>query len=162
MATDFPDDTSVRVTRWVGAPVERVWQAFTNPADMAAWMWAGWGTDTVAESDLRVGGRYRIYTTAPEMDPGWPTDRWGFVGYYADIVENERLVYSIHWDGPVGYNQTGEMVADEVVIVEMVGRDAATDVVMWHVGIPAQDGSAAEHGKGIEAMFDALERLVAG
>lgn len=162
MALEFPDATSVRVSRRVAASPERVWRAFTEPTEMAAWMWAGWGSDTSAEADLRVGGSYRVYTTAPSNDTGWPTDRWGFLGYYVDIVENRRLAYTIHWDGPVGYNQTGAMVVDEAVIVDMAANGAGTDVVMWHVGIPADGVSAEEHGKGIEEMFSALDRLVAG
>lgn len=161
MATEFPDSTSLRVTRTVAAPVERVWRAFTDPVDMAAWMWAGWGSGTAAEADVSVGGRYHVYTTAREMDPGWPTDRWGFVGYYTEIVENSRLSYTLHWDGPVGYNQTGDMVIDEFVIVDLADRDGATEIVMWHCGIPAVAGAAAEHGRGIEAMFDTLDGLVA-
>jgi hypothetical protein len=54
------------------------------------------------------------------------------------------------------------MVVDEAVIVEMSRSGTATDVVMWHVGIPADGVSAAEHGRGIEEMFGALDRLVAG
>ena len=162
MTTEFPDATSLRVTRTIAAPVERVWQAFVDPADMAAWMWAGWGSETAAEVDLRIGGRYGVYTTAPRMEPGWPTDRWGFVGYYTEIVEGRRLGYTLHWDGPVGYNQTGDMVVDEFVVVDFTEVDGATETVMWHCGIPAVEGAAAEHGGGIEAMFDALDRLVAG
>lgn len=108
------------------------------------------------------GGRYSVYTTAPGHETGWPTDRWGFLGYYVEIVENRRLVYTIHWDGPVGYNQTGAMVVDEAVIVEMDANGDATDVVMWHLGIPPDGVSAAEHGSGIVEMFGALDRLVAG
>ena len=162
MDVEFPDATSVRVTHQVPASPERVWRAFTDPADMAAWMWAGWGTDTAAESDVRIGGRYSVYTTAPGHETGWPTDRWGFVGYYTEIVERRRLGYTIHWDGPVGYNQTDAMVVDEVVSVEMAANGTATDLVMWHMGIPPDGVSAAEHGKGILEMFGALDRLVAG
>ena len=161
MATDFPDDTSLRVSRRLDAAAARVWDAFVSPQQMATWMWAGWGSDTVAEADVRVGGRYSVYTTAPEMVDGWPTDRWGFLGYYTQIVEPERLVYTIHWDGPVGYNQTDDVVADEFVIVTITEADGASDVVMWHCGIPADGISAPEHAKGIEVMFDVLEGLLA-
>lgn len=161
MATEFPDDTSLKVTRHIAAPVERVWRAFTDPVDMAAWMWAGWGANTEAKADVRVGGRYEVYTTAPELDPDWPTDRWGFLGNYCEVAENRRLSYTVHWDGPVGYNQTGEMVIDELVIVDMVADGTATQVAMWHGGLPADGQSAAEHARGIEAMFDALDELVA-
>lgn len=129
---------------------------------MAAWMWAGWGSDTSASSDLRIGGRYEVYTTSPRADADWPTDRWGFYGYYTELDEPHRLSYTLHWDGPVGYNQTGEDIADEAVIIDLLDMDGATKITMWHVGIPPVDGAAAEHGRGIEAMFDALAALLTG
>ncbi|NND01930.1 MAG: SRPBCC domain-containing protein [Acidimicrobiia bacterium] len=162
MATEFPDETSVRVTRTIDASLDRVWQAFVDPSDMAAWMWAGWGSDTTAAADLRIGGRYEVYTTSPRPDPNWSSDRWGFYGYYTAIDAPSRLSYTLHWDGPVGYNQTGEPVADEAVIINLQTADGGTRMDMWHIGIPAVAGAAAEHGRGIEAEFDALERLVAG
>lgn len=124
---------------------------------MAAWMWAGWGSNTIAQADVRVGGRYEVYTTPPDPDPSWPAERWGFFGFYTVIEAPTRLVYTLHWDGPVGYNQLGEPVADEAVIVDLEQTDAGTQVVMWHVGIPPVAAAAPAHGQGIEAMFDALE-----
>ena len=128
---------------------------------MAAWMWAGWGSDTTAAADLRIGGRYEVYTTSHRPDPNWSTDRWGFYGYYTAIDEHSNLAYTIHWDGPVGYNQAGEAIADEAVIIDLVPVDDGTRITMWHVGIPAIEGAAAEHGQGIEAEFDTLESLLA-
>lgn len=127
---------------------------------MVAWMWAGWGSDTRAVSDLRVGGRYEVYTTTPRPDPSWPSDRWGFYGYYTQIAEPSRLAYTLHWDGPVGYNQTGEAIADEAVIIDLETMGDGTNMTMWHVGIPPVEGAAPEHGRGIEAAFDALQALV--
>ena len=124
-------------------------------------MWASYKGDTTAAADVRVGGRYEVYTDAQSDDTGWPSDRWGFAGYYVEVVPSERLVYTIHWDGPVGYNQTGDLVLDEAVIVDLTERDSATEVVMWHVGIPADGISAPTHAAGIEQMFDYLEQVVA-
>ena len=161
MTTTFPDETSLRIERRMLASPERVWYALTDPEQMAAWMWGGWGSDTAAESDLRVGGRYEVYTTAPEPVPDWPTDRWGFAGYYCEIDPGSRLIYTLHWDGPVGYNQKGERVPDEFVIVDLVGGGDATMLTMQHFGIPADGMSAQEHGKGLEATFDVLEQMLA-
>ena len=35
MAIDFPDETSLRITRTVAATPERVWEAFVTPRQMA-------------------------------------------------------------------------------------------------------------------------------
>lgn len=160
MATEFPDGTSVLVRRTLPAPVSRVWRAFTEPLEMAAFMWAGLGSEATALADLRVGGRYEVYMTPPQPDPNWSGERWGFFGYYTEVAEPGRLAYTLHWDAPVGYNQGAGTVADEVVILDFEAAERDTIVKMWHLGIPAIDGAAPEHGRGIEAEFDVLERLL--
>ena len=129
---------------------------------MAQWMWAGWGSETQADADVRVGGRYEVYMTPPSADANWPAPRWGFFGYYTEVAAPRRLGYTLHWDAPVGYNLGNARPADEVVLVEIQAADEGCAVVRWHMGIPSIDGAAAEHGRGIEAEFDALEQLLAG
>ena len=161
MTTDFPDETSLRVRRTLAADPQRVWTAFTTPDQMAKWMWADYQSNNSAAADLRVGGRYEVYTDAPDGEFGWEAKRWGFAGIYVEITPCERLVYTIHWDGPVGYNQTGDVVLDEVVFVDLREREGGTEVEMWHVGIPADGVSARTHAEGIESMFDHLDAVVA-
>lgn len=160
MSIDFPDDGSLRIRRTVAATPERVWEAFTTPDLMHRWMWATYQSNNTAESDLRVGGRYEVYTDAPPGDFGWDADRWGFAGIYVEIVQHQRLVYTLHWDGPVGYNQTGDVVLDEVVFVDMHEYDGSTRIEMGHVGIPPDGVSARAHAEGIESMFDHLDDIV--
>lgn len=160
MSTEFPDDTSLRIRRSITATAERVWKAFTRPEQMVRWMWAGYQANSTASCDLRIGGRYAVSTDAPDGDFGWDSDRWEFSGIFIEIVPQRRLVYTIHWNAPVGYNQTGAVVLDEVVFVEMSDRDGETEITMWHVGLPADDVSARTHAEGIESMFDHLEALV--
>lgn len=161
MAAQFPDSTSLRIRRSVAATPARVWEAFTRPEQMVRWMWADYESNGTASCDLRIGGRYEVYTDAPDGDFGWDGDRWGVAGVYVEVVPHRRLVYTIHWDAPVGYNQTGEEVIDEVVIVDLHERDGGTDIVLWHVGLPPDGVSAPAHADGIESMFDHLEAVVA-
>ena len=55
MSFTNPDGTEVVVTRTLRAPVERVYRAFTDPTDMAAWMWGPLAANPKADVDLRVG-----------------------------------------------------------------------------------------------------------
>jgi hypothetical protein len=48
------------------------------------------------------------------------------------------------------------------VIIDIASVEGGTQMTMWHLGIPAIEGAAAEHGRGIEAEFDSLEQLLAG
>jgi len=45
----------VRISRIFKAAPERVWQAYTDPKEIAQW----WRNTTIEEHDLRVGGKWR-------------------------------------------------------------------------------------------------------
>jgi uncharacterized protein YndB with AHSA1/START domain len=156
-----PDGTQVLGRRRFAAPVSRVWRAFTTPADMA-WMWTGYAENCVAENDLQVGGRYSVYTDSNATADGWHSDRIGRLGIYVEVVPEERLVYTLHWDAPVGYNQQGGVVTDEVMEVTFAADGDGTIVELRHRGIPDDGVSAVEHGKALAQEFDYLARLVEG
>lgn len=162
MPVENPDGTQVHMTERFAAPPERLWRAFTEPADMAEWMWGGYGSNCVASADLRVGGRYSVYTDSNATEHGWHTDRVGRLGVYIKIVPEQRLVYTLHWDAPVDYNQQGGVILDEVVIVMFEDDDGGTLVDLRHIGIPDDGGSAIEHGRGTVEEFEWLARLVDG
>ena len=71
----------VHVVREFDAPIERVWAAWTEPADLRAW-WGPTGfTCPRAAADVRVGGRILVTMRAP--------DEWGGFEQHSawDIVE---------------------------------------------------------------------------
>jgi uncharacterized protein YndB with AHSA1/START domain len=88
-----PSDTEILMVREFDAPRELVYKAYTTPELVKRW-WAGKkGTVTVAEIDLRVGGRWRYALVTPE---GYEV---GFHGEYSEIVPNERLVNTEIFEG---------------------------------------------------------------
>jgi uncharacterized protein YndB with AHSA1/START domain len=153
-------DGVVHVERSVEAGPEDVWRAFTEPEAMAAWMWAGIGENPRAVADVRPGGRYRVAIDDVPGKDGWESGERAFEGTYAVVAPLERLVYTLRWDAPVGYNQAGSPVLDEVVAVDIEHRSGSTLVRMAHMGIPDDGISAAAHEQGIQAMFDSLERYL--
>ena len=162
MLVENPDGTQVHASRRFSAPASQLWRAFTDPGDMVAWMWTGYAKNCVAESDLRVGGRYSVYTDSSATDDGWHTDRIGRLGIYIDIVPEQRLAYTLHWDAPVGYNQQGVVVTDEVMLVTLRPDDEGCVVELRHIGIPDDGVSAVEHGKALAAELASLARLIEG
>jgi uncharacterized protein YndB with AHSA1/START domain len=74
--------------RIVDVPVERVWQAWTDPAHLVHWFTpAPWSTVS-AEVDLRPGGRFATVMRSPEGQE-FPN-----AGCYLEVIPNERLVWS--------------------------------------------------------------------
>jgi len=82
----LPSDEQILITREFNAPRHLVYKAWTTPELVRRWWSADLGAMTVAEIDLRVGGRWRYVMVANE---GFEV---AFHGEYREIVPNERIV----------------------------------------------------------------------
>jgi uncharacterized protein YndB with AHSA1/START domain len=80
----------ITVETKVGAPIDRVWQAYTTPEDIVQWNAASddWHT-TKASVDLRVGG---VFSSRMEAKDG--SFGFDFAGTYTNIVPNQLLEYA--------------------------------------------------------------------
>jgi uncharacterized protein YndB with AHSA1/START domain len=81
-----PTDTEILITREFGAPKHLVFQAWTTPELIKRWWSGDRGEMTIAEVDLRVGGKWRFVMTA---HGGFEV---AFHGEYREIIPNERIV----------------------------------------------------------------------
>lgn len=71
---------------------EKVWRAWTDPEALMQWFGPGEpGSVTVAEVDLRVGGRYRIVFHTPDGEDH------DVSGVYQEVIEPRRLVFTWAW-----------------------------------------------------------------
>jgi len=79
------------VKRIIDAPVERVWQAWTDPEQVKHW----WGPEDFSSSlckiDLRVGGAYVFAMQAPAEQGGGVSYT---TGTYTEIVPLEKLEFT--------------------------------------------------------------------
>ena len=89
----FPSDTQINITREFAAPRHLVYKAVTTPELVKRWWNAKRGEVTVAEIDLREGGKWRSVMVA---DGGFEV---AFHGEYREIVPNERIVSTEAYEG---------------------------------------------------------------
>ncbi len=89
----LPTDEQILITREFEAPRHLVYKAFTTPELVRRWWHANRGEMTVAEIDLRAGGKWRYVMIA---DGGLEV---GFHGEYREIVPNERIVSTEVYEG---------------------------------------------------------------
>ena len=90
----LPTDEQILVTREFDAPKHLVYKAWTTPELVKRW-WSGQrGEVTIAEIDLRVGGRWRYVMVTGE---GFEV---AFHGEYREIVPNERIVTTEVYEMP--------------------------------------------------------------
>ena len=135
------------IERIFDAPVEKVWEAWTNPEMVKKW----WGpkdfTCPVAEIDLKVGGKYLLAMRGPagsEFDKNLYS-----TGTYKEIVPNKKLVitdsFSDSEGNPVSPTEYGmpESFPDELEItIEFEEMDGKTKMKLTHAGMP--QGEVAE------------------
>ena len=161
MGTPPPSGTFTEAKRTFDVPAARVFRAWTDPAELATWAWGSLGRDVTAEVDARVGGSYRIQTSVDDAQ-GWPHTDWAMRGTYVEVEPDRRLVYTLQWDAPVGYNQGDQRVPDEIVAVDLTEEDGKTHVAVRHFGMPADpDGiSATAHGKALVEVLAYLARTL--
>ena len=152
---------AVTIERSFDAPVELIWQLWTDSRHFAAWYGPDGATIPVAQMDVRVGGT-RLVAMAVQT-PNGPMQMW-FTGEYLEVVENERLVYTesmavehgnvlspADMGMPEGHPTTTE------VRVELEDVGGRTKMVMTHAGIPSDSPGAS----GWVMAFDKLTAYLA-
>ena len=88
----LPTDTQILITREFDAPRHLVYQVLTTPELIRRWWSGGFGEVTLAEVDLRVGGRWRYVMVADGNEVG-------FHGEYLEIAPNEGFVCTEVYEG---------------------------------------------------------------
>jgi uncharacterized protein YndB with AHSA1/START domain len=146
-----PPNQAVLITRIFDAPRERVFRAWTDADEVAAW-YGPEHFDTPRERihiDLRVGGRYEL--TMVRRDGGGEFA----IGYtIVEVVEPELIVLRSDPMPDAG------MHGPTVVRVEFHDHGAKTRMTLSDGPYPAEARGHAEAG--YNAAFDKLATLVAG
>jgi uncharacterized protein YndB with AHSA1/START domain len=145
--TDDNTQDAVVIERSFDAPVDLIWQMWTDPEHFKAWYGPDGATIPVAKMDVRVGGARLVCI---EMKtPGGPMQMW-FTGEYREVIENALLVYTesmsdengnLSSPADVGMPEGHLMTTEVSVELEDVG--GRTKMVMTHTGIPGDSPGAA-------------------
>lgn len=138
----------VRIERTFEAPIDTVWQMWSDPDLFSAWYGPKGFCVPVAEMDLQVGGTRKI---CMEMRTPERTMTMWFTGVYKEVSAPHRLRYTESMCDPDGNLLKPEAMGmppgtPDVteVIVDLSEQDGRTVMVMTHVGVPA--GTAGEGG----------------
>jgi uncharacterized protein YndB with AHSA1/START domain len=84
-----PDKTVITVTVGIEAPVQKVWNLWTDPMHIIQWNNASddWHTP-LAENDLRKGGKFFSRMEARDGSMGFD-----FIGEYINVEPHTRIEY---------------------------------------------------------------------
>ena len=150
----LPADDQILITREFNAPRHLVYKAWTTPELVRQWWHAKRGEVTVAEIDLRVGGRWRWVMVTPD---GFEV---GFHGEYREIVPDERLVTTEVYEGiPVPEGESEEGALNTLTLTEADGRTTLS-LLVQHASQESRDmhiNSGMEDG--LQDALDLVEEL---
>jgi uncharacterized protein YndB with AHSA1/START domain len=117
----LPTDEQILVTREFDAPKHLVFKAFTTPELVKQWWHANRGEMTLAEIDLRVGGKWRYVSVTPD---GFEV---AFHGEYRELVPNERVVSTEAFEGIP--DPDGNATLNTATFTEVDGRTTLTILI---------------------------------
>ena len=155
-----PSDREVLVKRSFDAPVDLVWQAYTDPAWMRLWLTAmpGWSMP-VCEMATNVGGKYRWRWRDNENG-----QEFGFTGEMLEVELHSKIVHTQIYDP--GDGEFGSM-GDEpsIITVTFTETNGITNVAISIKYASKADRDAAMSTgmtDGMEMSYQALDGVLAG
>ena len=149
----LPTDEQILITREFDAPRDLVYKAFTTPDLVKRWWHANRGEMTIAEIDLRVGGKWRSVMVA---DGGFEV---GFHGEYREIVPNERIVSTEVYEGlPEGVSEEEGATLNTATFTEAEGRTTLTILVQATSKVSRDAIIESGMEAGLQDALDLLEQ----
>ncbi len=145
MAT-VTEKPSLTVVRKFKAAPEKVWHALTQPEALKQWMAPDDAFNIpVAETDLRVGGRYHLIMQSPD---GQEHD---VSGIYRIVELNRKLAYTWAW------KSTPER--ESLVTIELHAAGSGTELTLKHEQF-ADAEARDHHEQGWNGCLTRLEKFV--
>ena len=147
MTTKASDKVSLEIKRFINAPRDRVYAAWTDPAQLKEWF----GPENVQTrelvADARIGGKFRWDLTNQEGE------EMTVHGEYRELQPARKIVFTWQWDDDENWE---EHVS--VVTVELSDRDGGTEVRLVHEKLPSAE-SRDRHNEGWNSVLDRLEKF---
>ena len=126
---------STRNSKFIQASQEALYQAFTDPAALAAWFAPGDMTGEVHHFDLRVGGGYQMslyYPSSEKSSRGKTSEREDrYTARFVELTPPGRIVEAITFDS-ADPAFSGEMMME----VTLEAKDGGTTVSILFKNIP--------------------------
>ncbi len=139
---------SLEIKRFIKAPRDRVYAAWTDPAQLKKWF----GPENVKTRDLiadvRVGGEFRWDLTNPEGKD------MTISGQYREVQPGKKIVFTWQLEEDEDWKNHSSMVT-----VEFFDREGGTEVRLTHEKLP-NEASRDDHKQGWNSVLDKLEKFL--
>ncbi len=138
---------SLSITRHYNASPEKIWRAWTDAKALMEWFKPDDSFSIpLAETDVRVGGRFRVVMVSPEGK------ELEVSGVYLEVIPNQKLVYTWVW------TETPER--ESLVTVTLRPAGGGTELELKHEQfVDTEDRDS--HKQGWSGSLALLERFLA-
>ena len=150
----------ITITRTINAPIEKVWDRWTDADQYMCWWGPKGFTAPHAEFDLRQGGRYLSCMRGPDGKEYWDT------GTFKEIERLNHIVYTDYFADERGnivppsyYGMRGDQPVEMAVQVSLEDLGDKTRLTLEQCGFP--DSEMLDQAKlGWNQSFDKLEECL--
>ena len=147
MTAKTAEKTSLEIKRFIDAPRDRVYRAWTDPAQLKEWF----GPENVRtinlKADVRVGGKYRWDLLKEDGE------QWSCFGEYLELTPGRRIAFTWQWDDDKDWK-----AHQSIVTIEFSDCDGGTEVRLIHEKLPSE-ASRDRHNEGWNSVLDRLEKF---
>jgi uncharacterized protein YndB with AHSA1/START domain len=137
----------LHMTKQLNGKRGTVYRAWTDPAELAKWFGPEEAQIKLAETDLKVNGKYRITMEGPTGD------QFTVSGVYREIVEDEKLVFTWKWEFEP------EDVPPSLVTIQLRDAGNGTEMSLTHNQFVDED-HMGKHNEGWESSFACLAKYL--
>jgi uncharacterized protein YndB with AHSA1/START domain len=148
MTTKGSEKLSLEIKRLIKAPRDRVYAAWTDPAQLKQWFGPEDVQTNELAADVRVGGKFRWDLTNSEGE------KMTCRGEYRELEPNRKIVFSWQWEDDEDWENNVS-----IVTVELTDREAGTELRLRHERLP-NEASRDGHTRGWNSALDKLEKFV--
>jgi len=162
MTKSIVSKDAVVIERTFDAPIDLIWQMWTDPENFKKWYGPKGFSVPVADMELRVGSKRLICMASPDGGMKmWTT------GEYTEIAPNERLVYTespadengnVVSPSAMGMPDGYPAITEITVLLEDLGGRAK--MVMTHAGMPAGSGAGGGWAQAFDKLADHIEAVL--
>ena len=144
-------DISLEITRTFDASPEDVFDAWTDPEQVAQWYGPeGFYKSEIHSFDMREGGSYSLTMNAPNGD------KHKLRGVFNKVERPRMLVFTWQWEEGAQNNMMGN---ETLITVEFKPVGDTTEMHFKHEGF-VNEAAKESHNKGWSSSFNKLEQLV--
>jgi uncharacterized protein YndB with AHSA1/START domain len=147
-------DKEVKLVKTYNAPIERVWDAWTNADNIKQWLSPEGMTNPDVSVDLRVGGSYRNVMQGHNMPDPKHNGKMAVGGTYLEIDKPNKLMFTWLWEG-----EPAETHTSTVTVYLKKIDDHKTELTLIHNGF-ADDDMQQQHDMGWTSTFRKLEQFL--